>query len=508
MIFNYSSKRPASAHEDDDNNDDDDDDDDLFDNSKKGKSSSKKAKIAAKPAKKKSIINDSDDDDDGRKKAAKVDEDDDVEIVQTHAECAKKALEELLAGAGSSSSGAAAPQEILTDDDADEVAKTSKETMARIAKIKGGLEQANKGIDLSIAAAASSSSSSSNQRRSSLPTKSTIISLEERQRKQQEKKVEAVGELYKSLFGEDLLSSNTGASSSSSAKASTFDQGKSIKIKIIINSNHELGLKLFARQRFAEVKNRLSEMTGVVVSKIRLQSDAEDIGDDQTAEDLELEDDYTIEMIIPREEYSNAVQHAKDWKDRPKGGGGGAAGANGTNKPAVAEPPKAEITEINLKLIFAADILKNEEKKDPVPTKVLPGSTLQQLEEKLITYRAKIGLKDELRSMSFLQNKSELRLDKTIRELGCVDGTEIHVQARPISITVSFPEGILATGTEVAVKLRWKDSFQKIVKLAESQKKLPWIYSVDGTDVKSYQYSSPLYTLGMEEGTLVKVRTL
>ena len=169
MIFNYSSKRSASsAHDDDDNNDDDDDDDDLFD-----RKSSKKTKLApaAKPAKKKAVSNDDSDDDDVRKKAAKVEEDDDVEIVQTHAECAKKALDELLAGSS------VAAQEILIDDDADadEVAQASKETLARIAKLRGGLEQATEGGDVSMAA---SSSSSSNQRRSSLPTKSTIMTFE------------------------------------------------------------------------------------------------------------------------------------------------------------------------------------------------------------------------------------------------------------------------------------------------------------------------------------------
>ena len=257
---------------------------------------------------------------------------------------------------------------------------------------------------------------------------------------------------------------------------------------------------MFARQRFAEVKNRLAEMTGVVASKIRLQSDGEDIEDDQTAEGLELEDDYSIEMFIPKEEYSNAVQNAKTWKDRPKGG---AAISKEPIKQAAAEPPKAEPSEIMLQLIFAADIMKGDNKvKPPVPAKVLPSFTLQQLEEQLLSVRGRIGLKDELKSLSFFKNKTELRLDKTVRELGFVDGTELDVQARPMSITVSV-EG---QESEMVLKLPWKAPFQKIVKQVEKIQKIPWIYSVDGIDLKSYQYSSPIYALGVEEGTLIKVR--
>ena len=497
MIFNYSTKRAASSHhDDDDDNNDDDDDDDLFDSSKKGKSS-KKAKLAPKPPPKKKAVNndddDDDDDDDGRKKAAaKVDEDDDVEIVQTHAECAKKALDELLAGSSSGKPGAA--QEIPIDDDTDEAAQTSKETLARIAKLKGGLEQAPKGVDLSMAA-----SSSSNQRRSSLPMKSAIITFEERQRKQQEKKTEAFDELFNSVFNVPFSSSQ--AASSSSSKASAVDQGKSIKIKVTINSNHELGFKLFARQPFAEVRSRLAEMTGVSASKIKLQSDAEDIDDNQTAEGLELEDDYTIEMFIPKEEYTNAVQNAKNWKDRPKGA---AAVSKESVKPAVAvaEPPKAEPTEIVLQLVFAADIISNDQLKR-LPVKVLPNFTLQQLEQRLFEARVQISFKNELKGMSFSKNKTELRLDKTVRELGFVDGTEIDVQARPIAITVSFEDNEFA---EFVIKLPWQGLFKKIVKQVEKMKKHSWIFSVDGIDVKSYQYSSPIYALGVEEGTLIKVR--
>ena len=112
------------------------------------------------------------------------------------------------------------------------------------------------------------------------------------------------------VSAESLLDSlfTSSSSSSSSVEAPPTDAGgPRIRIKTRLNGKHEGRFKIAINYKFEKLRHGLAKIYDIATSLIVMKFDGDSIDDDQTPEEIDMDDDDMIDVTIPKEKYDAAI---------------------------------------------------------------------------------------------------------------------------------------------------------------------------------------------------------
>ena len=94
--------------------------------------------------------------------------------------------------------------------------------------------------------------------------------------------------------------------SSSSAPAPVDNGPPKIKVKTRLNGKLERGFKIGTTDKFEKLREALSRLYCIDESLITMKFDGDSLDDDQTPEDVDMEDDNMIDVFIPKDKFEAA----------------------------------------------------------------------------------------------------------------------------------------------------------------------------------------------------------
>ena len=435
-MFTYQKKRFV------DNSDDDDEgDDDHFENDNKNATKKRKISRTANVKPKKQHVPVADDDED---------EGDDCVVVDKVL-AAKDEVKKLLSESNFGSN--VEPVNVVVDDD--EKMRAAKTLLSQIGLTMRQVSNVDDDV-------------------TTLPVQeSTLILPTVRRRKAAERAVRP-----EDSISEMLLNSvrNCSSSSGSSDVAPPVDTGGArIGIKTRLNGLHLRLFKVAIDAKFEVVRDGLARMYDIPASFIVMKFDGDSIDDNQTPEELDMEEDNMIDVSIPKEKYEAAVAASLTAKDR-KGNTGEA------DIPTIAgrvlktpELPSKQITTNQLKAASTESIIINifvpstlaVDGSCPVEfdVTVFKSHTLQSLHDVLMKQK-NLKLGSNVSYVLSTKLNDDLDLSKTFNDFGMMKDSTLVVRFKPVSIMFRL-DGITNVKTNclivepVTVKLRLDTVFSK-----------------------------------------------
>ena len=216
-----------------------------------------------------------------------------------------------------------------------------------------------------------------------------------------------------------------------------------IWIKIRLNQKHESKFRILAEDEFMKLREELSKFYDIAATSIKMQIDGQNIKDNQTPEDFDLDNDDLIDISIPKEQYDSAVAASKTASERqtdiPK--------SDSTTSSAVKAPAalprspqavpagsKEEVEHVVIHITVPSCLTVKKQSSADFDLTLFKNQTLQSMHDVLVQQPHLCLQKDVCYALSTCMG-DDLNMDLTFKALNVVANSLLIVRLKPMLVS-------------------------------------------------------------------------
>jgi Ubiquitin-2 like Rad60 SUMO-like len=246
-----------------------------------------------------------------------------------------------------------------------------------------------------------------------------------------------------------------------------------VRIITRLNGKHEGRFKLASTDTFSKLREGLGKLYDLKTTVIKLRFDGSIVDDRTTLEDLEIEDDYMIDVLIPLGMYEAAVVASEGVNER-RGAAAPAARAIACPEPVVPRRVSAPVVvnndvneQMTIHIVVPPCLTVTKATSAEFDIKVFVKQTLQSLHDVLLK-QPTLSLQKNVCYAVSTNLGEDLNMDMTFKELSVAPEARLIMRFKPMLIMFII-NGFLHPETKepitepLTVKLRGDTLFGKVM---------------------------------------------
>ena len=252
------------------------------------------------------------------------------------------------------------------------------------------------------------------------------------------------------------------------AAVNSVESDKLVKFKTRMNGDHVHKWRVRRCENFGSIKGKFAHFYGLQLRDVtHFNIDGEHIGDDETPESLDMEDDDLIDATVPQSEYEAAVKFVTSEPPSI---------ATKLLSPPVSTAKKkaSERKENRVKMTFhvmAAEEITCSGKPVESSITVFADQLVKEFRNQLVTkeiVRNNVQLSFSLLKNTESKNSHSIDLEKSLLENGVVDNSTVQIHRASIAIRIS-PVSLSADGktnfvNDFLVTVNPRNALKKLLK--------------------------------------------